>query len=150
MFWFNALNNIYWKSWIIALFITTAIFLILWEFISNSNWEPGWRQSLLHLKLVAEKWKRFNKKQILKRIIIKFWLLFTPFILWIIITLLFRIFWASESMISLAMSTSILTWYLFYFAANIYCFWTSNTNQFIHDKITGIAIVDESIDDEEI
>ena len=150
MFWFNALENIYWKSWITALFITTAIFLILREFTSNSKWQPGWRQSLLHLKLVAEKGKKFNKKQILKRIIIKFWLLLSPIILGIIISLLFRIFWASENMISLSMTTSIMTWYLFYFVANIYCFWTSDTNQFIHDKVTWIAIVDESVDEEEI
>jgi hypothetical protein len=53
-------------------------------------------------------------------------------------------------MISLSMTTSIMTWYLFYFVANIYCFWTSDTNQFIHDKVTWIAIVDESVDEEEI
>jgi hypothetical protein len=150
MFGFNALNNIYWKSWMIALFLTTAIFLILREFISNSNGEPWWRQNLLHLKLAAEAGKKFNKKRILHRIIIKFWLMFSPLILAFIITLLFKVLWASEDMTALAMRTSIITWYLFYFIANIYCFWTSKSNQFIHDKVTGIAIIDKSIQDDEI
>ena len=150
MFGFNALNNIYWKSWMIALFLTTAIFLILREFISNSNGEPWWRQNLLHLKLAAETGKKFNKKRILHRIIVKFWLMFSPLILAFIITLLFKVLWASEDMTALAMRTSIITWYLFYFIANIYCFWTSKSNQFIHDKVTGIAIIDKSIQDDEI
>ena len=150
MFGFNALNNIYWKSWMIALFLTTAIFLILREFISNSNGEPWWRQNLLHLKLAAEAGKKFNKKRILQRIIIKFWLMFSPIILALIITLLFKVLWASENITALAMRTSIITWYFFYFIANIYCFWTSKSNQFIHDKVTGIAVIDKSIQDDEI
>jgi hypothetical protein len=48
------------------------------------------------------------------------------------------------------MRTSLITGYLFYFVANIYCFWTSKNNQFIHDKITGIAIIDDSVEDDEI
>lgn len=150
MFWFNALNNIYWKSAMLALFITTAIFLILWEFISNSNWQPWWRQALLHLKLAAETWKKFNKKRILHRIIVKFGLLLAPIILTLIITLIFKILWAWENICSLAMRTSLITGYLFYFVANIYCFRTSKSNQFIHDKVTGIAIIDKSIPDEEL
>ena len=150
MFGFDALGNIYWESAMLALLLTTAIFLILWEFVSNSDWKPWWRQALLHLKLAAEPWKKFNKKRILHRIIIKFWLMFLPIILALLITLIFRLLWAWETRTALAMRTSLITGYLFYFVANIYCFWTSKNNQFIHDKITGIAIIDDSVEDDEI
>ncbi|MBQ9554318.1 hypothetical protein IJU97_05225 [bacterium] len=46
------------------------------------------------------------------------------------------------------MTASLVTGYLFYFAGNVYCFWTSKGNQFIHDKVAGIAIIDESVEEE--
>jgi hypothetical protein len=67
----------------------------------------------------------------------------------LLITFLFNVFGASETIASLAMRTSLITWYLFYFVGNIYVFWTSKYNQFIHDKITGISIIDNSIEDED-
>ena len=149
MFGFDVFWNIYWKSAMISLLLTTAIFLILWEFVSNSHGEPGWRQAVLHLKLAATKGRRFNKKQIVKRILIKFGLMLVPIPLALLITFLFNVFGASETIASLAMRTSLITWYLFYFVGNIYVFWTSKYNQFIHDKITGISIIDDSIEDED-
>ena len=148
MFWFNAFGNIAWQSAMVALLCTTAIFLIFLEFVSNSNGEPGWRQSLLHLKLAAVKWKRFNKKQILRRVIIKFSLMLAPLVLALIITWIFKVCWAWEDIVSYAMTASLVTGYLFYFAGNVYCFWTSKGNQFIHDKVAGIAIIDESVEEE--
>ena len=149
MFGFDVFWNIYWKSAMISLLLTTAIFLILWEFVSNSHGEPGWRQAVLHLKLAATKGRRFNKKQIVKRILIKFGLMLVPIPLALLITFLFNVFGASETIAYLAMRTSLITWYLFYFVGNIYVFWTSKYNQFIHDKITGISIIDDSIEDED-
>jgi len=74
--------------------------------------------------------------------LIKFWLFLTPLFMRGIVTLIIKLLGASEVTTLLATKVSIGTWYLFYITGNLYCFWTSEEDQFLHDKISGIVIID--------
>ena len=140
----DSFDSLYGRSMMIALLISTILFLIVWEFSRNSVGRAGRRQGLLHLKMITAKGVSFSKKQILKRILIKFWLLFAPLLVGLFTSLIFKFLGVSSSTIQTAGQVSIGVAYLFYGVINLYCFWTSDQDQFLHDKISGIAIVDDS------
>ena len=142
MFWYSIFSTRYWTSAMMALFWSSIIFLIVFEFSRNSVWRPWRRQGLLNLKMITTKNISFSKKQILKRMLIKFWLLLVPLCIGGIITLIIKLLDASETTTLLATKVSIGIWYLFYIMGNLYCFWTSEEDQFLHDKISGIVIID--------
>lgn len=146
MFRIDLFSNRYGKSAIIAFFLSIALFLILWEFSRNSQGKAGRRQSLLKLNIIAAEGISFSKKQILKRMFIKFGLLFTPILIGLLFSGVFKLLGINVEMTSLANRLSITLASILYLSANLYCFWTSEHNQFLHDKWSGVSIVDEGND----
>ncbi len=127
----------------LALLFSIALFLIAWEFSRNGQGRAGRRQSLLKLNIIAADGVNFSKKQILKRLLIKFGLLLAPLLIGLIFSGAFKLFGANAEMVSLANWLSIFLAYLIYIIANLYCFWTTDQSQFLHDKWSGISIIDE-------
>ena len=78
----------------------------------------------------------------------KFIIFLAPIVITVIIVTGFKLFWANEEMVALAEKTALFTWYLFWAIGNIYCFWVTDGNQFIHDKLTWFEILDLSKNDE--
>ena len=143
MFKLDLLANLYGKSAIIALFLSIAVFLIVWEFYRNSQGEAGRRQSILKLNIIAADGVSFSKKQILKRIVIKFGLLLAPILMGLLLSGIFKLLGGNPEISAMANWLSITLAGILYLSANLYCFWTSEHNQFLHDKLSGISIVDE-------
>ena len=148
MFWFDLMWTIWWNAIMWSLMVTTALFLIFWEFTRNCKWEAWWRQNILKIGVRWENWKKINTKQVIKRIMYKFIIFLAPIVITVIIVAGFKLFWANEEMVALAEKTALFTWYLFWAIGNIYCFWVTDGNQFIHDKLTWFEILDLSKNDE--
>lgn len=127
----------------LALLFSIALFLIAWEFSRNGQGRAGRRQSILKLNIIAADGVNFSKKQILKRLLIKFGLLLAPVLVGLLFSGAFKLLGANAEMVSLASWLSITLAVILYLSANLYCFWTSENNQFLHDKLSGISIVDE-------
>jgi len=125
---------------LIATAVATFITLFVFEVRGNFKGEEGRRRKFINLEMKYQNTK--YKRTTLKRMFYKYGLLLLPAIWAILITTIVTLCWASEIVISLVSQTAYLLGYGAYVALNIYSYWTSEGNQFLHDKWTGVEIVD--------
>ena len=139
--------------WKLTIFIPLIwiifIWYIIWYLIYIILTEIKWEQTIINKKMwinvVMLNWEKLIRKTIIKRLIIKYWILIFPIILgglfWFIIS---KIWWPWD--IVSWIITGLL--YLLYIIYNIYLIWIDDNNQLIHDKVCKTKII-QNIEKEE-
>ena len=124
----------------IATAVATFILLFVLELRGNFKGDSGRRRNFINLELKYP--NQNHKKTILKRMLYKYGLLLLPAIGAGILTALVQGLGADELVVSLVTKTALILGYGAYVAFNIYSYRTTEGNQFLHDKWTGVEIMD--------
>ena len=124
----------------IATAVATFILLFVLELKANFKGEAGRRRKFINLDLLYKDGK--HRKTTIKRMLYKYGLLLLPGIGAGIVTALVQALGADELVVSLVTKTALILGYGVYVAFNIYSYRTTEGNQFLHDKWTGVEIKD--------
>lgn len=142
-------ENLYTKTAALALLISGMIFLIGSELKALRSGQASRRQKMTHLQTYSTNTNTFTRKKIRKRILLKFWLFLSPIAIGLIGSRLLQGLWISPELAIQANIILITLGYLFYIGGNLYSFWTSKDNQFLHDLWTETGVRDTKTNHQE-